>query len=101
MTGTETVQHLLDIEAQAQTIVKEAQKEADKRIAESSRTQRAAYQAEIQKRFDELDAEYQKALGDARAQGDKQLDEYRASLGSLNVNEERFAAFAAAYFQGA
>jgi hypothetical protein len=84
--------HLLKIEADAAAMVDDAQAEADRRVAESEKQNRARYDEEYGRQALELDGRFEEELRRIRADYQAQLEAYRASLASIPVNQGRFFA---------
>jgi regulator of protease activity HflC (stomatin/prohibitin superfamily) len=90
MDDENVLNHLLKVEAEAATLVNDAQGEADRRIAEGEKQNRM--------RYDELyggeAAAKEAACGDAikkiRDDYQNQIAEYRKGLGSVKTDEVRF-----------
>jgi len=91
---TDILQHLLEIEGQAASLVNDAQAEADRRIKEAEEQNRQAYDATYQKNIAVLEADYQKEQDAVKAEYDKALDEYRQSLAGMSRNNDGFSALA-------
>jgi len=92
MENVNTLDHLLQIEAQAAALVNDAQTEADRRIHENEEKNRAAYEehfkAEIQTRETSLKKEKEKI----REQYNKAIEDYRKEVSAINVNTGNFSA---------
>jgi vacuolar-type H+-ATPase subunit H len=84
--------HLLKIEADAAAMVDDAQAEADRRVAEAEKQNRALYDGEYGRQAGELDRAFTEELSRIRADYQAQLDAYRKSLDSIPVDQERFSA---------
>jgi len=91
---TDILQHLLEIESQASTLVNDAQMEADRRVKEAEEQNRQAYDAGYQKLITELEAEYRKEQDAVKVEYDKALDEYRQSLAGMSMDANGFSALA-------
>ena len=94
MDDSDILQHLLEIEGQAATLVDDAQAEADRRIKEAEEQNRLAFDEAYQKLTVELETEYQKVAGAVRDEYDKTLDEFRAGLDCMPKHNESFSALA-------
>jgi vacuolar-type H+-ATPase subunit H len=92
MDNNEVLDHLLKIEAEAAALVNDAQAEADNRITEAEKQNRAAYE----KRFREENAILEKGLLQskklARQRYQEELETYKAKISSVHVNNDRFSA---------
>jgi vacuolar-type H+-ATPase subunit H len=86
------LQHLLEIEGKAATLVDGAQAEADRRIKEAEEQNRLAFDEAYQKLTVELEEEYKKSIDAVKAEYEKNLDEYRAGLENMPKNQEEFSA---------
>jgi hypothetical protein len=95
MTGAGEVNvlgHLLKIEADAAAMVDDAQAEADRRVAESEKQNRARYDEEYGRQAAELDRAFDDEVARIRADYQAQLDAYRGSLDSIPADQGRFSA---------
>ncbi|MDR3173889.1 MAG: hypothetical protein LBU19_06550 [Treponema sp.] len=84
--------HLLKIEADAAAMVDDAQAEADRRVAESEKQNRARYDEVYGKEALELDGRFEEELSRIHADYQAQLEAYRRSLDSIPVDQGRFSA---------
>jgi len=100
MENTNTLDHLMEIEAKAAALVNDAQEEADKRIHESEIKNQTAYEehfkAEVQKLEDSLIKEKERL----RTQYQQTLDEYRNEISGTNINVEHFSSLLNKYMTG-
>ena len=92
MENDEALGHLLKIEAEAADLVNGAQAEADRRIAESEKQNRAVYEERYQIEIEKLEAELQKEKKTVKEQYQKELEAYREKLSGLGTNMDRFSA---------
>jgi vacuolar-type H+-ATPase subunit H len=92
MDDSDILQHLLEIEGKAASLVDDAQAEADRRIKETEEQNRLAFDEAYQKLTVELEEEYKKSLDAVKTEYDKSLDEYRASLDNMPKQNEKFSA---------
>ncbi|MDR2786655.1 MAG: hypothetical protein LBB83_12165 [Treponema sp.] len=76
----DVLRHLLDIEAGAQSLVDDAQAEADRRTAEMGKQNRARYEERYTSEAALLDSRYESELGAIKDEYNRRLDEYRLSL---------------------
>ena len=76
----DVLRHLLDIEADAQSLVDDAQAEADRRTAEMEKQNRARYEERYTREAALLDSRYESELGAIKDEYNKRLDEYRLGL---------------------
>jgi hypothetical protein len=84
--------HLLKIEAEAADLVDDAQAEADRRIAESEKQNRARYDEVYGRQALELDKAYDETVARIRADYQDRLEQYRKSLDAIPVDQSRFSA---------
>ncbi|MDR1353269.1 MAG: hypothetical protein LBK05_08305 [Treponema sp.] len=84
------LRHLLDVEDDAQSLVDDAQAEADRRIAETEKQNRARYEEQYTREAALLDSRYETALKEVREEYSRHLDEYRLGL---DKNEPDYAGF--------
>ncbi|MDR1128377.1 MAG: hypothetical protein LBL20_03615 [Treponema sp.] len=84
------LRHLLDVEADAQSLVDDAQAEADRRIAETEKQNRARYEEQYTREAALLDSRYETALKAVTEEYGKQLDEYRLGLDKYEPNYAGF-----------
>ncbi|MDR0669683.1 MAG: hypothetical protein LBF95_06345 [Treponema sp.] len=84
--------HLLKIEADAASLVDDAQAEADRRIAESEKQNRSRYDEEYARKAGELDRAFEEEIGRIRADYQDQLEAYRKILDAISVDQGRFSA---------
>jgi hypothetical protein len=91
-TKENVLEHLLKIEADAAGMVADAQAEADRRIAESEKQNRARYDEEYGKQALALDAAYDETVARIRADYREQLEQYRTSLDAIPVDQGCFSA---------
>jgi len=86
-----TLEHLLEIEAQAAAMVNDAQEEADRRVRENEEKNRLTfeerYKAEIQSREESLVDKRKKIQEHYK----KTLDDYSAEVSCINVDEKKFS----------
>jgi F0F1-type ATP synthase membrane subunit b/b' len=86
------LEHLLKIEAEAAALVDDAQAEADKRVAEGEKQNRARYEQIYSKEAAGLEESCQKAIALVREDYAEQLEAYRGSLTSIAADQGRFNA---------
>jgi hypothetical protein len=86
------LEHLLKIEAEAAVLVKEAQAEVDRRIAEAEQRNRALHEEEYGREAAEREAAYQKEVNSVKSYYDEELDSYRQSLDLVAADTKRFSA---------
>jgi len=91
MDNHEVLDHLLKIETEAATLVKEAQAEADRRVTEAEKQNRAAYDKRFVEENQRLEKEFLQSKELARQQYQKELETYKEKISSVNVNNDRFS----------
>jgi hypothetical protein len=90
--GENILGHLLKIEADAASLVDDAQAEADRRVAESERQSRSHYDEEYARKAEELDRVFEEEIARIRADYREQLEAYRKGLDAIPVDQGRFSA---------
>jgi uncharacterized protein YecT (DUF1311 family) len=90
--GGNVLGHLLIIEAEAAALVDDAQAEADRRVAESEKQNRARYDEEYGKQAELLNKAFEEEVARIRSDYQGQLEAYRKSLDALPVDQGRFSA---------
>jgi predicted component of viral defense system (DUF524 family) len=93
MENDEALEHLLKIEAEAAALVNGAQAEADRRIAESEKQNRAVYEERYRIELEKLETEFQKEKEKVKEQYQKELEAFREELSGLSTNMDRFSVF--------
>lgn len=87
------ISHLLNVEAQASDLVKEAQDEANKRLS----SVHAKADAEFKGKFDKIVSELEKSYNDRISAIDEKhkeaLEEYKSSVENAEQNKDNFNAF--------
>jgi hypothetical protein len=91
-TVQETLRHLLDVEAQANALAADAQKEAQDRIAEAEKQFRARFDAAYAARAAEIETEFGQKIAAVNEEYRKKLDAFRAELDAMPVNRAAFGA---------
>ncbi|MDR2178432.1 MAG: hypothetical protein LBP20_10400 [Treponema sp.] len=84
--------HLLRIEADAASLVDDAQAEADRRVAESEKQNRSRYDEVYAREAAELDRAFEEEITRIRADYQNQLEAYRKSLDAIPVDQRCFSA---------
>ena len=92
MDNDEVLGHLLQIESEAAALVNDAQTEADRRIAEAEKQNRASYEEHYQTELKRLENEFQKYKEQIRRQYHEEIDAYREKISSINVDTKTFSA---------
>jgi regulator of protease activity HflC (stomatin/prohibitin superfamily) len=94
------LRHLLDVEAQASSLVEEAQVEADRRVAEGEKENRARYDERYGLLAAKLNGEYEAAALAVQEDYARQLDAYSSGLSAMPVYRAAFSALAETLFFG-
>lgn len=100
MDERDVLQHLLEVESKAATLVNDAQAAADSRIAEAAKSARSAHEATYTARSSELEASYLSSIEDAKEEYRRLLDAYAAELEALPVDRKGFVLSAEAFLFG-
>jgi vacuolar-type H+-ATPase subunit H len=91
MDNNEVLDHLLKIEAEATELVNKAQAEADNRITEAEKQNRAAYDKRFVEENQRLEQGFLQTKELAREQFRKELETYKEKISSIPVNNDRFS----------
>jgi len=94
MENNEILQHLLEIESKAATLVDDAQAEADRRVAEAEKQNRARYDEQYAKEVKALEEAFSRDIALAREEYRRQLEEYHNSLKALPPDTKAFFSLA-------
>ncbi len=92
MDNNEVLDHLLKIESEAAALVDDAQAEADNRITEAEKKNRAAFDKRFVEENQRLEKEFLQSKELARQQYQKELETYKEKISSIPVNNDRFSA---------
>jgi len=92
MDNNEVLDHLLKIESEAAALVNDAQAEADKRITEAEKQNRAAYDRRFLEENERLEKGFLQSKELARQQYRKELETYNEKISSARVNNDSFSA---------
>ncbi|MDR0878803.1 MAG: hypothetical protein LBN21_12185 [Treponema sp.] len=84
--------HLLKVESEAAALVDDAQAEADRRITDGEKQNRAAYDERYGREAAEEEADYQKEIESVKNQYKKELEAYKEKLNAINADTGRFEA---------
>jgi len=91
MDNNEVLDHLLKIESEAAALVDGAQAEADKRITEAEKQNRAAFDKRFREENERLENEFLQSKDAARQQYQKELEAYKEKISLVHINNERFS----------
>ena len=100
MENSNTLDHLLEIEAKASALVKDAQEEAEKRIHDSEIKNQAAYEERFKTEAQRLEDALVKEKERLRTHYKQTLDEYRNEISGVNVDVDRFSSLLSKYIAG-
>jgi F0F1-type ATP synthase membrane subunit b/b' len=92
MGNNEVLDHLLVIESEAAALVDDAQAEANKRLMESEKQNRIAYEERYRKKSENLEAELQKTKDQAQQRYQKELEAYKEEISRVNLDSNSFSA---------
>jgi len=90
----EVLQQLLDLESKAAGLVNDAQAEADRRISEGEKQNRAQYDSIYSAEVAELEASYIKNIAAVKEDYRTQLDEYQENLKAIPLDKTSFSSLA-------
>jgi F0F1-type ATP synthase membrane subunit b/b' len=90
MDEQDVLRHLLQVEAEASALVDDAQVEADRRIAEGEKQNRAVFEEQHSLLIRDLEQHSAEALARLKGDSKKELDAYRKSLEVLPLDREAF-----------
>ena len=94
MDDHEILQHLLGLESEAAALVTDAQAEADRRVAEGEKQNRALHEETYTREVEALEADYMQNLASIKENYQKQLDEYREGLKKAVLDTAAFSSLA-------
>ncbi|WP_010259723.1 hypothetical protein [Treponema primitia] len=96
----DVLKHLLNVESHASVLVDDAQAEADRRVAENEKENRARYDERYSLEAAELNGEYEKAVLAVKEDYKQQLKAYQESLAVMPVHGDTFSQLAERLFFG-
>ena len=94
MDDQEILQHLLSLENEATAMVDDAQAEADRRVAEGEKQNRARYDETYAKEVEALEASFVEKIALTRDNYRKELEAYHDSLKNVPLDREAFFSLA-------
>jgi F0F1-type ATP synthase membrane subunit b/b' len=94
MDEQEVLQHLLDLENRAAALVNDAQVEADRRLSEGEKENRAHYDEVYSAEVAELEASYNQNITAVKQDYSAQLEAYLESLSSISLDKAAFSSLA-------
>jgi len=92
MDNKEVIDHLLKIESEAAALVNDAQAEADNRIMEAEKKNRAAFDKRFREESERLETGFLQSKEQVRQEYRKELETYKEKISSIHVNNDRFSA---------
>ncbi|MCL2759550.1 MAG: hypothetical protein FWD22_05000 [Treponema sp.] len=97
--GNTTLEHLLEVEAEASAMVENAQKEADKRIRENEEKNRKAYEDRLKIELQKCELTLKEEKEKIKELYQKTLDEYRREIFGIKPDEQGFSALLNEYLK--
>ena len=94
MDEQDVLQHLLDLENRAATLVNDAQAEADRRLAEGEKENRAHYDEVYSAEVEGLEASYIQNIARVKQDYSTQLEKYLESIKAIPLDRDSFASLA-------
>ena len=91
MDNKEVLDHLLEIESAAAALVNDAQAEADNRITEAEKQNRAAFDRRYVEENQRFEKEFLQLKELSRQEYQKELEIYKEKISSMHVNNDRFS----------
>jgi len=91
MDNKEVIDHLLKIESDAAALVNDAQAEADNRITEAEKQNRAAFDRRYVEENQRFEKEFLQLKELSRQEYQKELEIYKEKISSMHVNNDRFS----------
>ncbi|MCL2443404.1 MAG: hypothetical protein FWD13_08085 [Treponema sp.] len=92
-----TLDHLLEIEAEAAALVNDAQTEADRRIRENENKNQASYDERIKAEISIQQTRLEKERDIIKIEYQKALDDYKEEISNLNIDTLRFTSLVNQY----
>jgi len=99
MEKTNTLERLLQVEANAASLVKDAQSEADRRIQENEEKNHIAHEERLRSETQLLEASLKNEKEKIIERYQKELDEYRKEISCVSADTERFSALLNQYME--
>ena len=94
MEDREILQHLLSLEKKANTLIYEAQAEADRKVAEGEKQNRTRYEESYAREVELLENDYKQNLSRIREKYRQQLELYGESLKTQSIDMQAFTSLA-------
>lgn len=92
-TDLNVITHLLKVESEASSLIKDAQEEANKRISEARSEADAEYKKKFEKLVNSLDKDYQEKILQIETDNKNELDEFKQKIQSTERNTSSFNSF--------
>jgi len=92
-----TLDHLLEIEAEAAALVNDAQTEADRRIRENENKNQTSYEERIKAEISAQQTRLEKERDIIKSNYQKALDDYKKEISNLNIDTQRFSSLVNQY----
>ncbi|MCL2765995.1 MAG: hypothetical protein FWD40_12080 [Treponema sp.] len=96
-----TLEHLLQIEAEAAALVNSAQEEANRRLRENEEKNRIFYEERLKTEMQIRQASLEKEKEKINEQYQKELNEYRNEIEYINADTQKFNALFNSYIKKA
>lgn len=92
-TDLNVITHLLKVESEASSLIKDAQEEANKRISDARSEADAEYKKKFEKLVNSLDKDYQEKILQIETDNKNELDEFKQKIQSTERNTSSFKSF--------
>ena len=92
-TDLNVITHLLKVESEASSLIKDAQEEANKRISEARSEADSEYKKKFEKLVNSLDKDYQEKILQIETDNKNELDEFKQKIQSTERNTSSFNSF--------
>ncbi|MBQ5472270.1 MAG: hypothetical protein IIT58_09775 [Treponema sp.] len=92
-TDLNVITHLLKVESEASSLIKDAQEEANKRISDARSEADAEYKKKFEKLVNSLDKDYQEKILQIETDNKNELDEFKQKIQSTERNTSSFNSF--------
>jgi len=94
-----TLEHLLEIEAEAAALVDESRKEADRRIRENDDKNRVSYDKQLKLESQNQQNSFEKEKEKIKCQYQNALNDFREEISRIRADEEGFSALLNQYLE--
>ena len=89
-TELDAINHLLEVEKKASSLISDAMQEADKRISLAHLKYNSEYKTKYDKLISELDEQYEEKHDVIESKYKQEIEDYKTQLGNKTRNEEAF-----------